>query len=66
MSSALNFANNFLEKMIGDKKKEPVYETKYPVYPKSSGSGKNAENSQCVTKKGEYPNNHIGPTGCRR
>ena len=38
-------------------------------YPVSSGSGnKLAPNSKspCVTEKGEYPNNHIGPTGCKR
>jgi hypothetical protein len=38
----------------------------YPVSSDSENEKKPAYNSPCVTKKGEYPNNHIGPTGCRR
>jgi hypothetical protein len=64
MSSPLEFAKNFFNDLINANIKEPVYETNYPVYPKSLGSGKNAENSPCVTKKGDYPDNHIGKTGC--
>ncbi len=66
MSSPLNFANDFLGKMIGDKINNICYETKYPAL---LCSGKKPEqnhagNQSLIAKKGNYPDNHIGNTGC--